>query len=178
MKLSRQRTVRYGKRTAPGGYSGAMSRVGFFAGSFDPPTNGHVELVRRALCLVDRLVVGIGQHAHKQPWLTVEKRSELLRVVLPEGVEVVVFTGLAVAAARQAGAALLLRGLRSADDAAGELPMARANDVLDGDIETVFLAASPDAAHISSRLVREVHQSGGDVSLFVPGPVVAALPAP
>jgi len=154
-----------------------MSRVGFFAGSFDPPTNGHVELVRRALTLVDCLVVGIGQHAHKQPWLPVERRGDLLREVLPDGVEVVVFTGLAVAAAQEAGASVLLRGLRSADDVPGELAMARANAQLDGQIETVFLAAAPDAAHISSRLVREVHQSGGDASLFVPAPVAAALPS-
>lgn len=154
-----------------------MSRIGFFAGSFDPPTHGHVELVRRALRLVDQLVVGIGQHAHKLPWLSVEKRRELLSVILPQGVEVIVFTGLAVSAAREVGATVLLRGLRGTDDAAGELAMARANAQLDGGLETAFLPSSSAVAHISSRLVREVHQSGGDASLFVPAEVVAALPA-
>jgi pantetheine-phosphate adenylyltransferase len=155
-----------------------MARVGFFAGSFDPPTLGHVELVRRALNVVDRLVVGIGRHAHKLPWLTVEQRQELLSSVLPDSVEVVVFDGLAVAAAREAGATLLLRGLRSEDDAASELTMARANACLDAGIETAFLASSPETTYISSRLVREVHQSGGDVSLFVPAEVAAMLPTP
>lgn len=153
-----------------------MERVGFFAGSFDPPTLGHVDLVQRALSVVDRLVVGIGRHADKQPWLSVEQRRELLISVLPGTVEVVVFDGLAVQAARDAGASVLLRGLRSADDASGELAMARANALLDTGFVTVFVASSPETAHISSRLVREVHRSGGDVSLFVPAEVAALLP--
>jgi pantetheine-phosphate adenylyltransferase len=149
-----------------------MSRVGFYAGSFDPPTLGHLDIATRALTLVDRLVVGVGANADKHPWLALDTRLQLLGASLPAGCEVVAFEGLAVEAAREAGATLLVRGYRGAEDAGVELHMARANRALDGSLETVLLAAAPDTAHVSSRLVREVHRSGGDLSGFVP-PVVA-----
>jgi len=154
-----------------------MVRIGFFAGSFDPPTLGHVELARRALSLLDELVVGVGRHAEKTPWLPIEQRLELLRQVLPAGVRVQAFDGLAVAAARAAGARFLVRGLRSADDTSGELQMARANALLAPELETLLLPSSAACAHISSRLVREVQRGGGDVTLFVPPAVAAALVA-
>ena len=152
-----------------------MAVTAFFAGSFDPPTLGHVDLARRALALVDHLVVGVGRNADKRPWLPLEQRLELLREVLPDGVEVVPFDGLAVTAAREAGAGVLVRGVRNPEDASSELTMARANPLLDAGVETLVLLASTETVHISSRLVREVHRSGGDVSLFVPAPVAAAL---
>ncbi len=152
-----------------------MSKTAFFAGSFDPPTLGHVDLVRRSLLWSDRLVVGVGQNADKQGWLPVELRIQLLREVLPAGVEVVAFEGLAVSAARAAGAQVLVRGVRNAQDAAAELQMSFANKQLDEGIETVLLPASLETAHISSRLVREVHRSGGDTRVFLPEAVAAAL---
>src|SRR6187455_1203517 len=94
------------------------TRVGFFAGSFDPPTLGHLELVRRASALVDRLVIGVGVNADKTPWLSLEERLALLSELLPAGVEASPFSGLAVDAARRAGATLLLRGVRSESDLA------------------------------------------------------------
>jgi pantetheine-phosphate adenylyltransferase len=94
---------------------------------------------------------------------------------LPEGVEVMPFDGLAVAAAQRVGARLLLRGVRGPEDTSSELQMSRANRLLDPGVETLLLLASVETAHISSRLVREVHRSGGDVSLFVPPLVAAAL---
>ena len=149
-----------------------MTRVGFFAGSFDPPTLGHLDLVTRAQAVVDRLVVGVGINADKAAWLPIEERLALLRALVPAEVEVVAFDGLAVQAARRAGATLLLRGVRGEADLATEMPMALANRRLAPALETVLLVGSPDVAHVSSRLVREVARSGGDVSPFVP-PLVA-----
>ena len=151
-----------------------MPRTGFFAGSFDPPTLGHLDLLRRGLLVVDRLVVGVGSNADKAPWLAVEERLALLAELVPAGVAVVPFSGLAVDAARKAGATVLLRGVRSETDMAGELQMALANRRLAPELETVVLIGAPDVSHISSRLVREVHRAGGDVSVFVP-PLVAQL---
>jgi pantetheine-phosphate adenylyltransferase len=152
-----------------------MTRTGFFAGSFDPPTFGHMDLVVRAAGVVDKLVLGIGINADKTSWLTVEERIGLLKELVPTGVDVVAFTGLAVEAARVAGARVLVRGVRSEADMAGELQMALANRRLSPGIETIVLVGSPEVAHISSRLVREVHASDGDVGLFVPPLVASAL---
>jgi pantetheine-phosphate adenylyltransferase len=152
-----------------------MTRVGFFAGSFDPPTFGHMDLVGRAAGIVDRLVLGVGRHTDKTAWLPVDERIGLLNELVPAGVDVVSFSGLAVEAARKAGATVLVRGVRSEADMAGELQMTLANRRLAPDIETIVLVGSPEVAHISSRLVREVHASGGDVGLFVPPLVSAAL---
>jgi pantetheine-phosphate adenylyltransferase len=152
-----------------------MARTGFFAGSFDPPTLGHLDLVARARAVVDELVVGIGINADKAPWLPLHERMELLAGLLGGRARVVSYTGLSVDAARAAGASVLLRGVRSETDMAQELQMALANRRLAPGIETVVLIGSPEVAHISSRLVREVQRSGGDVSLFVPPSVVACL---
>jgi len=144
------------------------TRVGFFAGSFDPPTLGHLELVGRAGALVDRLVIGVGVNADKTPWLSLEERLALLSELLPSGVAAAPLSGLAVDAARSAGATLLLRGVRSEADLAVELQMALANRRLAPELETVVLIGSPEVAHVSSRLVREVWAGGGDVGHFVP----------
>lgn len=152
-----------------------MTRTGFFAGSFDPPTLGHVELVEQATSLVDRLVVGVAANDDKRPWLSGAERLVLLRRCLPAEVEVVLVEGLAVDAARSAGASVLFRGLRSAGDADGEIQMARANRALDAGLQTVFLVSSAAVSHVSSRLVREVQRAGGDVTTMVPEPVAAAL---
>jgi len=146
--------------------------TGIYCGSFDPPTLGHVELMERALGLVDRLVVAVGRNADKAGWLPVEERVVLLEAVAPRAATVRVFDGLAVDAAREAGARLLVRGLRSGRDLDGEMAMARCNAELAPELETVVLLASPRVAHVSSRLVREVHRGGGDLLPFVP-PAVA-----
>ena len=148
------------------------ARTGFFAGSFDPPTLGHLELVQRAAAIVDTLVFGVGVNADNSPWLPLEERLALLSELLPAGVSAAPFSGLAVEAARRAGATLLLRGVRSEADLGFELQMALANRRLAPELETVVLVGSPEVAHISSRLVREVYAGGGDVGHFVP-PLVA-----
>jgi pantetheine-phosphate adenylyltransferase len=149
-----------------------MTRIGFFAGSFDPPTLGHVDLIKRGASVVDQLVVGVGINAEKTPWLPAADRVALLNELVPAGVEVVSFTGLAVTAAKAAGATLMLRGVRSSGDVEYESQMALANRRLDAELDTVLLVASVEVAHISGRLVRDVYRAGGDVSVFVP-PVVA-----
>ena len=149
-----------------------MTRVGFFAGSFDPPTLGHLDLVTRARGVVDRLVVGVGVNAGKAPWLPLEERLALLSELVPPDVQVVGFDGLAVQAALRAGATLLLRGVRGEADLALELPMALANRRLAPGLDTVLLIGSAEVAHVSSRLVREIVRSGGDAAPFLP-PLVA-----
>ncbi len=149
-----------------------MTRTGFFAGSFDPPTLGHLDLVARARAVVDRLVVGVGVNGDKSAWLPLEERLALLAELLPPDVVVMPFDGLTVEAARRAGATLLLRGVRSEADLSLELPMALANRRLAPELETIVLVGAPEFLHVSSRLVREVARAGGDVSSFVP-PLVA-----
>lgn len=150
-----------------------MPRTGFYAGCFDPPTRGHVDIVTRALCLLDRVVVGVGRNADKRAWLDLPTRLALLQACLPAGVEVAAFDGLAVDAARRAGATVLVRGLRSQEDAGVEVHMCRANRALDGALETVLVVGDAATAHVSSRLVREVHRAGASLRAFVP-PVVEA----
>ncbi|MHA1524424.1 MAG: pantetheine-phosphate adenylyltransferase [Alphaproteobacteria bacterium] len=159
-----------------------MTHTGFYPGSFDPLTNGHVDIVTRALGLVDRLVIGIGVHAGKTPLLTADTRRQLIEGVIAPlakaagtDVDLVEFDGLVVDAARQAGATMLIRGLRDTTDFDYETRMANMNHTLAPDIETIFLAASPAMSFISSTLVRQIAAMGGDVSGFVPSPVVTAL---
>ncbi len=149
-----------------------MPRTAFFAGSFDPPTLGHLDLVARARAVAERLVVGVGHNPDKSAWLPLEERLALLAELLPADVPVVPFEGLAVEAARRAGATLLVRGVRSEADLSLELPMALANRSLAPELETVLLVGAPGLAHVSSRLVREIVGAGGDPAPFLP-PLVA-----
>jgi pantetheine-phosphate adenylyltransferase len=157
-------------------------RVGLYPGSFDPVTYGHVDIVRRAAHLVDRLVIAVGTHHDKHPLFIAEERVKLTREVLtPEakevGLDLVVTTygNLTVDAAKEEGATVVIRGLRDAGDFDYEMQMAGMNQALAPEIETVFLASSPEARHIAASLVRQIAEMGGDVSSFVPKAVAAAL---
>jgi pantetheine-phosphate adenylyltransferase len=157
-------------------------RVGLYPGSFDPVTYGHVDVVRRAAHLVDRLVIAVGAHHDKHPLFTAEERVKLTEEVLAPvaeeiGLELAVTTydNLTVDAAKQAGAAVVIRGLRDAGDFDYEMQMAGMNQALAPEIETVFLASSPNSRHIAASLVRQIAAMGGDVSSFVPKRVAAAL---
>jgi pantetheine-phosphate adenylyltransferase len=157
-------------------------RIGLYPGSFDPVTLGHVDIVRRAAQLVDRLVIAIGAHHSKGPFFTDEERVALARTALEPvaselGIEidVVVYDGLTVETATAAGATVVFRGLRDAGDFDYEMQMAGMNAALAPEIETVFLAASPGTRHIAASLVRQIAAMGGDVSPFVPELVNAAL---
>jgi pantetheine-phosphate adenylyltransferase len=161
-----------------------MQRVALYPGSFDPVTNGHVDVIRAASRLCDRLVVAIGLHPGKTPMFPVEERAEMIeKVCAAEAAErgceitVVTFDGLAVEAARKNGATLILRGLRDGGDLDYEMQMAGMNAAMAPDVQTVFLPASPQVRHITATLVRQIAKMGGDVSAFAPPLVVEALRA-
>ena len=152
-------------------------RCGFYPGSFDPPTLGHFDIMKRGLGLFDRLVVGIGVHPSKTPMFTEAERAAMLKQELErlgalERGQVVLFRGLTVDAARQNGAGFILRGIRDAADLGYEAQLFGMNRTMAPDIETVFLAASPGTAHITATLVRQIANLGGDVSPFVSPPVL------
>ena len=156
--------------------------VGFYPGSFDPVTNGHLDVVERACKLVDKLIVGVGTHHSKKGLFTHEARLSLLRQVLePIGRRtdtefvVVEFEGLMVQAARQHGAKLIIRGLRDTTDYNFEMQMVGMNAQMAPDLQTVFLPSSPHVRHISATLVRQIAELGGDITAFVPQLVLKAL---
>jgi len=159
------------------------TRTGFYSGSFDPVTLGHTDVIARSMQLVDRLVIGIGVHPGKTPMFTVDERIEMLRAeagrVTPRGTsfDVVTFAGLTIDAARDAGAAVIFRGLRDGTDFDYEMQMSGMNGVMAPDIGTVFLPASPSVRHITGTLVRQIAQMGGDVSGFVSPEVAKRLAA-
>ena len=157
-------------------------RRAIYPGSFDPVTHGHVDVVRRAAHLVDRLVIAIGAHHDKHALFTAKERVKLATEVLGPvarkaglELEVTTYDNLTVDAAKAARAAVVIRGLRNADDFDYEMQMAGMNHALAPGIETVFLAASPDTRHIAASLVRQIAAMGGDVSPFVPPVVATAL---
>lgn len=159
-------------------------RTGFYPGSFDPVTYGHLDIIARSARLVDRLVLGIGVHHGKQALLSADKRIALLEEVVKPiaehtGVKITVatFDGLAVAAARKHHASLLIRGLRDATDFDYEVQMGQMNAALEPAVETVFLAASAATRMIASSLVKQIAKMGGDVSLFLPKEAQAAVRA-
>lgn len=153
------------------------SLVAIYPGSFDPITNGHLDLVARGAKLVDRLIVAILKNENKQPLFTVDERIGMLKQVLAPyaNVEVETFDGLLVDFAAERGATAILRGIRAISDYEYELQMALMNRRLRGEIETVFLMAGEAYSFISSRLVKEVFRLGGDISGLVPPQVQAVL---
>ncbi len=159
-----------------------MTKAAFYAGSFDPVTNGHIEVVRSACRLLDRLVIAIGTHPGKAPLFTDEERAVMLKslcepIAKQESceLEVVTFDDLTVNAARRAGANLLIRGLRDGTDLDYEMQIAGMNVQMAPDLQTVFLPASPAVRPITATLVRQVASMGGDVSAFVPDLVARKL---
>lgn len=148
-----------------------------FPGSFDPITNGHLDLIERGSRLFDRLIVAVLHNEVKQALFTVEERVEMLREVVADipNVEVGCFDGLLVSYAAARGARVILRGIRAVADYEYELQMALMNRRLEPRVETVFLLASEDNSFVSSRMVKEVVGLGGDISSFVPAPVARRL---
>ena len=159
-----------------------MPRTALFPGSFDPVTNGHLDLVRQAVRLADRLVLAIGTHPGKTPLFSAEERRAMIEetcgeVARAEGCDFacITFGDLVVAAAVREGATLLIRGLRSASDFDYEMEMAGMNGTMAPSVQTVFLPASPLVRPITATLVRQIASMGGDVSAFVPPSVAARL---
>ena len=161
-----------------------MTRTALYTGTFDPVTNGHLDVVRHACRLVDRLVLAIGIHSSKAPIFAPEERADMLRRVcgpVAEGegttLEVVTFDDLAVDAARRHGATILIRGLRDGTDLDYEMQMAGMNETMAPEVQTVFFPASPLVRPITATLVRQIAAMGGDVSGFVPALVHDRLKA-
>lgn len=147
----------------------------FCPGSFDPPTNGHVDVLRRSLELFDKLIVGVVSNPSKTPLFGLDERKELLEGIFAGApIEVVDFDGLLVDVARDLGADVLVKGLREGADFEYEMGMAHMNRHLSG-IETVLLPTSAEHRFISSSLVKEVWRLGGDISRLVPSEVSRAL---
>ena len=156
-----------------------MARIGLYTGSFDPLTNGHLDVIRAASAFCDRIIVGIGTHPGKAPAFSPIERVALVRAATTKGilaaVDVVTFDGLAIDAARRVNASLIIRGLRDGTDFDYEMQMAGMNATMASRIQTVFVPASPDVRHITATLVRQIASMGGDVSGFVPAEVAQAL---
>ncbi|MBX3479535.1 MAG: pantetheine-phosphate adenylyltransferase [Caulobacter sp.] len=150
-----------------------MPRVGLYPGTFDPMTNGHLDIIGRAVKLVDKLVIGVAINNSKGPLFSLDERVEITRretahLKTQAEIEVVPFEGLLMHFAREVGAGIIIRGLRAVADFEYEFQMTAMNQQLDRDIETVFLMADPRHQAVASRLVKEIAKLGGDISSFVP----------
>jgi pantetheine-phosphate adenylyltransferase len=161
-----------------------MPRVALYPGSFDPVTNGHLDVVRRAVHLCDRLIVAVGVHASKAPLFSAEERLTMVREVFAPvaasagcGFEAITYDNLTVVAAQKSGATLMIRGLRGGTDLDYEMQLAGMNQIMAPDVETVFVPASPDVRPITATLVRQIAGMGGNFAPFVPPSVAARLRA-
>lgn len=160
----------------------APMTIAFYPGSFDPMTNGHLDVLVQSLNVVSKVIVAIGVHPGKKPLFSYEERADLISTAIAEtlperagDVSVVAFDGLAVDAARKNGAKLLIRGLRDGTDLDYEMQMAGMNHQMAPDLQTVFLPAGTASRPITATLVRQIASMGGDVSAFVPPAVLYAL---
>lgn len=157
-----------------------MKRTALYPGTFDPITNGHLDIVERAVKLVDRLVIGVAINASKNPMFSLAERVEMIEQEVARidcDAEIIVrpFEGLLMHFAEEVGAQTIIRGLRAVSDFEYEFQMVAMNQRLNDEIETVFLMADPRHQAIASRLVKEIARLGGDVSAFVPPAIEARL---
>jgi pantetheine-phosphate adenylyltransferase len=155
----------------------ADGRIAVYTGTFDPITYGHLDIIRRGSAIFDRIVIGVGVNPEKATLFTPEERvDQVRRVVAPfRNVEVRYYSNLTVQFVRQVGARVVLRGLRTTSDMEFEFSMSLANLILDPEIETVFLMAKDEYAHVSSTLIRQIATLGGSLDKFVPPEVKEAL---
>ena len=156
-----------------------MPRICLFPGTFDPLTDGHVDIIRRALTLFDKIVVGVGVNASKQPMFTMEQRCRWINDIFKDDtkVEAAGYEGLTITFCHSIGATAILRGIRYVADFEYEKAIADMNRMLAPDIETVFLTTSPQYSTISSTLVRDVVRNGGPAERFVPAELHADIKA-
>jgi pantetheine-phosphate adenylyltransferase len=161
-----------------------MPRIAYYPGSFDPVTNGHLDVVRQAVGLCDRLIVAIGVNPGKKPLFSVEERLAMIKDVFgPVGakagcaIEATTYDNLTVTAAQKAGATIMIRGLRDGTDLDYEMQISGMNQTMAPDVQTVFLPASPGVRPITATLVRQIAAMGGNVAPFVPDSVARGLKA-
>jgi pantetheine-phosphate adenylyltransferase len=159
-----------------------MPRIALYPGSFDPVTNGHLDVVRHAVVLCDRLIIAIGVNASKKPLFSTEERLEMVEEVFGPvaakagcAFDCTTYDNLTVAAAQKNGATIMIRGLRDGTDLDFEMQIAGMNETMAPDVHTVFIPASPAVRPITATLVRQIAAMGGDVSAFVPRSVAAGL---
>ncbi len=152
-----------------------MPRIALYPGSFDPVTNGHLDVVRHAVVLCDRLIVAIGVHPGKKPLFSTEERLEMVRSVFEPvaakagcAFDCTTYDDLTITAAQKAGATIMIRGLRDGTDLDYEMQIAGMNETMAPGVHTVFVPASPGVRPITATLVRQIAGMGGDVSAFVP----------
>ena len=152
-------------------------RTVIYPGSFDPVTNGHLDVARRAARIFDRLVIAVACNSEKNPLFSFEERQALLNETCPDIVnkEVVMFNGLLVDAVPRFNASAVIRGIRAVSDFEYEFQMALMNRELNTQCETLFMMPSPEYSYVSSRLIQEIARCGGDISTFVPPAVAAAV---
>jgi pantetheine-phosphate adenylyltransferase len=155
----------------------ALRQVAIYAGSFDPPTKGHLDLIERSSQLFEKLFVAIGIHPTRKPLFSVKERMDLLREITGHltNVEVHTFDGLLIDHCQNVGAKVIVRGLRAVTDFEYELQIAHANADLGPEVETVFLPTRTNYGFVSASLVREIASHGGDTSRYAEAPVVEAL---
>ena len=159
-----------------------MPRIALYPGSFDPVTNGHLDVVRHAVVLCDRLIIAIGVNASKKPLFSTEERLEMVEEVFAPvaakagcAFDCTTYDNLTVTAAQNNGATIMIRGLRDGTDLDYEMQIAGMNETMAPDVHTVFIPASPAVRPITATLVRQIAAMGGDVSAFVPRSVAAGL---
>jgi pantetheine-phosphate adenylyltransferase len=159
-----------------------MPRIALYPGSFDPVTNGHLDVVRHAVGLCDRLIVAVGVHSGKQPLFSTQERLEMAAAVFAPlasaagcALECTTYDNLTVTAAQKAGATIMIRGLRDSTDLNYEMQLAGMNETMAPGVQTVFVPASVAVRPITATLVRQIAQMGGDVSGFVPPSVASRL---
>ena len=152
-------------------------RIALFPGTFDPITLGHVDIIDRALPMFDKLIVGIGRNANKQPMLSEEDRLNWIMETYAgnDKIGAVVYDGLTVDCCKRVGAQFILRGIRYVSDFEYEKAIADMNRSIDHAIETIFLTCSPQFTSVASTLVRDVYRNGGNVRQFLPPPVINSL---
>jgi pantetheine-phosphate adenylyltransferase len=152
-------------------------RIGLFPGTFDPITIGHQDIINRSLPLFDKLVIGIGRNANKEPMFSDEQRLSWIREIYKDNpkVEAVIYDGLTIRCCQQVGANFILRGIRYVNDFEYEKAIADMNRSLDKNIETIFLTCLPQFTSVASTLVRDVLKNGGNVMQFLPEVVVRSL---
>jgi pantetheine-phosphate adenylyltransferase len=161
-----------------------MARIALYPGSFDPVTNGHLDVVRQSVILCDRLIVAVGVHSGKKPLFSTDERLKMVRDVFAPvaakagcAFDATTYDNLTIAAAQQSGATIMIRGLRDGTDLDYEMQLAGMNQAMAPDVHTLFVPASPFVRPITATLVRQIAAMGGDVSSFVPPSVAASLKA-